>query len=114
VQLVQCADVCRSVSQCVAVCRSVSQCDPYVSDHACGTHFKRLLGHPQFETIRVLQCGAVCCSVFQCSAICCSVLQCVPVCCSVMHCVAVCRSVLHIVIAVCVPCLPYHGRGTHF
>jgi len=33
---------------------------------------------------KVLQCGAVCCSVLQCVAVCCSVLQCVVICCSVL------------------------------
>ena len=40
----------------------------------------------------VLQCVAVCCSVLQCDAVCCSVLQCVAVCCSVWQCV--CNSLL--------------------
>ena len=48
--------------------------------------------------VRVLQCVAVCCSVFcsvlQCVAVCCSVLQCVAVCCSVLRCVAEYCSVL--------------------
>jgi len=37
---------------------------------------------------RVLQCVAVCCSVWQGGAELCSVLQCVAVCCSLMQCVA--------------------------
>jgi len=65
----------------------------------------------------VLQCAAVCCSVFvlQCNAVteseeqvrevvfCCSVLQCVAVCCRVLQCVAVCYSGLQWV-AVCSCC----------
>jgi len=61
--------------------------------------------------LRVLQCGAVCCSVLQCVAVCYSVLrhlhvllrichvhidsvlQCVAVCCSVVQCVAVCYAI---------------------
>jgi len=35
----------------------------------------------------MLQCVAVCCSVWQCFAVCCGVLQCVVVCCSVLQCV---------------------------
>jgi len=37
------------------------------------------------ESLRALQCVAVCCSVLQCVAVCCSVLQCVAVWCSVMQ-----------------------------
>jgi len=36
----------------------------------------------------VLQCVAVCCSVWPCVAVCCSVLQCLALCCSVLQCVA--------------------------
>jgi len=45
----------------------------------------------------VLQCVAVCCSVFQCVAVCCSVLQCVAVCCSLLQCAVVCCNVLYCV-----------------
>jgi len=45
----------------------------------------------------VLQCVAVCCSVWWCAvnmllcaAVSCSVVQCAAVCCSVLHCAAVC------------------------
>ena len=55
----------------------------------------------------VLQCVAVCCSVFQRVAVCCSVLQCVAVRCSVLYCtallqhVAACCIVLQRVAACC-------------
>jgi len=90
--------VCRSVLQCVAVCPSDS------------------------EFVCILQCVAVCWSVFgvslECVAVCCSMLQCVwsvfAVCCSVLQYVTVClecvRSVLQCValccsvFAVCLQC----------
>jgi len=70
----------------------------------------------------VLQCVAVCCSMFDslcfsvmqyvaasltfCVAVCCSVLQCVAVCCSVLQCVAVCLTLCvntkFLVLGVCV------------
>jgi len=53
------------------------------------------------QSITLLQCVAVCCSVLQCVAVCCSVLQCVEVCCSVLQCFAVCRSVLQCVAVCC-------------
>jgi len=65
----------------------------------------------------VVQCDAVCCSVWQCVAafcswcsqptdahlrtVCCSVLQCAVVCCSVLQYVAVCCSVLQCVAVCC-------------
>ena len=68
--------------------------------------------------IRVLQCGAVCCSVLQCVAVCCGLLQRVAACCSVLHTckkrltkeaslytfVAVCCSVLQCVAVCCSVC----------
>ena len=64
--------------QCVAVC-------------ACAEHGQMatslvVKGRDKFAHVgyRVLQRGAVCCSVVQCVAVCCSVLQCVDAeCCSV-------------------------------
>ena len=56
------------------VCLCVLQCDAW----------RMIAQH------RVLQCGAVWCSVVRCVAVCCSVLQCVAVCCSVLQCVGVC------------------------
>jgi len=38
------------------------------------------------QSARVLQCVAVCCSMWQCVAVCCNALQCVAVCCSVLQC----------------------------
>jgi len=49
----------------------------------------------------VLQCVAVCCSVWQCVAVCCSVLQCVAVRCIALQCIAVCSSVLQCVAVCC-------------
>ena len=79
--------MCRSVSQCVAVCRSVILMCLIMRAARIP---KNILGHPQFVTIRALQCGAVWCSVFQCSAICCSVLQRDALCCSLLSFVEVC------------------------
>ena len=45
------------------------------------------------DSIWMVQCVAVCCSVLQCVAACGSVVQCVAVCCSVLQCVAVCCNV---------------------
>jgi len=44
--------------------------------------------------VRVLQCGAMCCSLVQCVAVWCKVLQRGAMCCSVVQCVAACCSVL--------------------
>ena len=98
-------------SQCVAVCRGV---------HCSALQCARRPFPCAAVCCRVLQCFAVCCSVWsvlQCVAVCCSVLQCVlqcalkcvAVCCCVLkcalqcvsQCVAVCCSVLQCV-AVCV------------
>ena len=60
----------------------------------------------------MLQCAAVCCSVWQCVAMYCSVLCC-SVCCSVWQCVAVRRSVLQCVV-LCgsmLQCVTVRGSG---
>jgi len=49
------------------------------------------------DSLPVLQCVAVVCSVLQCVAVICSVLQCVAVICSVLQCVAVICNVLQCV-----------------
>jgi len=87
----QCVEVCCSVLQHAAVC-----CNQTVLIHA---------NHELTTCVAVLQCIAVCYSVFsvlQCGAACCSVVQCVAVCCSVLQCVAVCCSVMQ-----CVKCVEY-------
>ena len=53
----------------------------------------RQLSRRALVVVIVLQCVAVCSSVFQCAAVCVQCkLQCVTVCCSVLQCVAVKRS----------------------
>jgi len=89
------------VLHCVAVCCSVRHTSTSES---------------VYESVSVLQCVAVCCSVLQCVAACCSVLQCVALldilllvrvsmrvsmCCSVLQCVAVCCNVLQSVAVCC-------------
>jgi len=51
--------------------------------------------HQQMQ-LCVLQCAAVCCSVLQCVAVCCSVLQCVAVCCIVLQCVVISKCDSHV------------------
>jgi len=64
--------------------------------------------HTSVDTMSVLQCVAVCCSVCQSIRVetrwvCCSVLQGVRVCCSVLQCVAVSCSVLQCLAILNVP-----------
>jgi len=70
----------------VAVCRSMLQCVANVTS---------------LLNLIVLQCVALCCSVFHCVAVCFIVLQCVALCCSVFHRVAVCLIVLRCVSLCC-------------
>jgi len=85
--VLQCVAVCRCVLQAVAVWCSALQ-------RVANVHMRELQ-HSDMLCVKssVLQCVAVCCSVFRCVAVCRSVLQCVAVCCSVLQRVAACCSV---------------------
>jgi len=78
--VLQCVAVCCSVLQCVAECCSVLQVLQFVAVFGGAFHTRlndSLRSVLEVETMapsieKVLQCVAVCCSVWQCVAACCS------------------------------------------
>jgi len=58
----------------MAVCCSVVYC--------VATNSANVASALERVDMLLLQCVAVCCSVFQCVSVCCSVLQCVVMCCN--------------------------------
>ena len=103
-RVVLCCSVCCSMLQCassltgaykrlVCVLQTVIvvvYCNVLQYAAMCCSVLQRIM-----QFVRMLQCVAVCCSVY--CAVYCSVLQCVAVCCSVLQCVMQCNRMLQFV-----------------